>query len=141
MLERLSIGLVMAVAHALGYWLVRGGARLVAGAPLGVHAHAWLVFAGPVALCALAEVATRLWDRTPGTLGLGSLTVVLPMLLLGAACAAAHLTLASLAPVPDVHDPRDAPAVLTAWTATAFALSGVGLALWRFWPAPTPRLF
>lgn len=141
MLDRLGLVLLVGIPYALGYWAVRGGARLFASSALGLHGHAWSLFLLPFLACAVAEVCTELWERTPGGLGTGTLVLILPMLLLGIVAGVAHLVLSGAAPLPEIHSPREAPGVLTAWVGTAFALSGVGLALWRFWPEPTARLW
>jgi hypothetical protein len=128
---------------ALGYLLGAAAAFLLlrlAGAGLQLDRAALYLLTLPLAVTLLSEAFTGLWRHTPGSLGLGGLTVFLPMLIAGAAaltlaCAAQKL----LAPL-DPALPRGEGA-LTAWVAVALASSLLALGLWRFWPEPTARLW
>ncbi|ADZ68495.1 hypothetical protein [Polymorphum gilvum] len=94
-------------------------------------------FAAVPLLCVLiAEAATRHWYDTPGTLGTGSLFIVLPAATAGAA-AALVLSLAGVFGLPAANW-RAQPGI---WLGLTASLSAVALLLWRVWPTPRPRLF
>ena len=143
MADRILLTFAMLVSYGAGYALIRWTLGLLMpgrSVPDGLT----LILAGvPLLLCLLFEWSTGLWDRTPGTLGLGSLTVALPMALAGAGAAAAFLLLRGFGPaVVEAGFGREqlGPAI-TVWGVATIGIAILALALWRFWPAPTPRLF
>jgi hypothetical protein len=140
--DRIVLALVMFVSYGLGFALIRwtiGFAMPIRPAPDGLP----LILAGaPLLLCLAFEWSTGLWDHTPGTLGFGSLNVALPMLLSGAAAAFAFLLLRGFGPAFAGGFDRDTSgAMITFWGLATIGLMAVSLALWRFWPEPTAKLF
>jgi len=138
--DRLLVLLTMLAGYAAGYFAVRlaatpFGLRAAAGAP-----PAYLLFLTPLLVCAVFEFATGLWEKTPGSLGLGPLDVVKPMAVAGLATAVAHLALRAALPLPADLSPRETGA-LAIWAAASVALIALALGLWRFWPPPMARLF
>jgi hypothetical protein len=132
----------MFVSYGLGFALIRwtiGFAMPVRPAPEGLPL---ILAAAPLLLCLAFEWATGLWDHTPGTLGFGSLNVALPMLLSGAGVALTFLLLRSFGLAWAGGFDREAlgPAI-TLWGVATIGLAALSLALWRFWPEPTARLF
>lgn len=131
--DQLLLIVVMTLAYGVGFAAVRWTVGLLVpngDAPRGAR----FALAGlPLLACVAAEWITGLWDSRPGALGLGPLHVALPMLAAGAVAAAALLLLRPVAP--------RAGAARVVWGLAAVGLAGVALALWRLWPAPTPRLF
>jgi len=101
---------------------------------------AYLLFLPPLLVCAVFELATGLWEGTPGSLGLGPLEVVKPMAVAGLATALAQLALRALAPLPTDLPARETGA-LAIWAGAAVLLVALTLALWRYWPPPMARLF
>jgi hypothetical protein len=139
-IDRLLVLLTMLVGYAVGYFAIRlavapFGLRAAAGAP-----PAYLLFLPPLVVCAVFEHATGLWERTPGSLGLGPLDVVKPMAVAGLATAAAYLALRAALPLPADLSPRETGA-LAVWAVASLALIALALALWRYWPPPMARLF
>ncbi len=140
--DRILLTLVMLVPYGIGYALIRWtvglllpGRPLPEGLPL-------LLLGVPILLCLLFEGATGLWQHTPGSVGLGPLSVVMPMLLAGAGVAAIFLLLRGFGPVlPAGFTREQLGPVITLWGAATLAAAAMSLALWRFWPAPAPRLF
>jgi hypothetical protein len=140
--DRILLTLVMLVPYGVGYALVRwtlGALMPVRPMPDGLP----LVLVGvPLLLCLMFEWAAGLWLRTPGSVGLGSLSVALPMLLAGAGAAAAFLLLRAFGPELSAGFTREQlGAAITLWGVTTLGVAAVSLALWRFWPAPAARLF
>lgn len=128
---------------ALGYLLGAAAAFLplrLAGAGLPLDRAALGLLALPLAATLLAEATTGLWRHTPGTLGLGGLTVFLPMLFAGAGAVVLAWAAQRLPAALDATLPRG-EGLLTAWVAVAVLSSVLALGLWRFWPAPTARLW
>lgn len=138
-METFFLLVLMTLAYLLGAGSVVGVGKL-AGVPLPPGAAALLVFGMPLAASWLAEFTTGLWRHTPGSLGLGTLTVVLPMALAGFLTAAAALGLQHWGQPMDSLSPRDSTA-LSAWVALALIATTITLALWRYWPEPPPRLW
>lgn len=130
---------LMSLAYGLGAGATAGMLKL-SGHPLDASAATWVVLVPPLVVAALAEALTQLWQRTPGTLGTGSLVVVLPMAVAGVAAVAIAATTQALAPAFDPSLPRG-NAGLDPRLAAALLATLVALALWRFWPVPTPRLW
>ena len=140
--DRILLTLVMLVPYGVGYALVRwtfGFLMPVRPTPDGLP----LVLVGvPLLLCLLFEWAGGLWLRTPGSVGMGSLSVAVPMLLAGAGAAAAFLLLRAFGPELSAGFTREQlGAAITLWGVTTLGVATVSLALWRFWPAPAARLF
>lgn len=140
MIDRLLVLLTMLVGYSVGYAVLRLAAvpfapPAAAGAP-----PAYLLFLPPLLVGFVFELATGLWERTPGSLGLGPLDVAKPMALAGLATASAHLVLRALAPLPTDLSARETGA-LAVWAAASLALIALALALWRYWPPPMARLF
>jgi hypothetical protein len=140
--DRILLAVVMLVSYGLGFALIRwtvGFLMPVRPAPVGLL----LILAGAPLLLSLAfEWATGLWDHTPGTLGFGSLNVALPMLIAGAAAALAFLLLRGFGPaLAGGFDRETLGPAITLWGVATIGLAALSLALWRFWPEPTARLF
>lgn len=138
-METLFILLLMTITYLLGAGAIVGAGKL-AGLPLPPGSMMLLVFGMPIAASWLAEFTTGLWRHTPGTLGLGALTVALPMALAGTLTAAAALGLQHWGQPVDTLTPRDSSA-LSAWVALALFATTITLALWRYWPEPRARLW
>lgn len=110
------------------------------GYPLAITPATLFVLALPLVSTGLAEAFVRLWLHTPGAVGMGGLTVFVPMLIAGAvSLVGAFGGQQILAPV-DATAPRGSQS-LTGWLVLAVLCSLFALALWRFWPAPRARLF
>lgn len=127
----------------LGYLLGAGSLLLLLwllGLPLAPARAAALVLVLPLVTVLFAEGLTGLWQRTPGTLGLGGLWAVFPLLIAGALAVAAAAASQRLLPAFDPGLPRSGSG-LTGWLLVAIACSLVALALWRWWPEPRARLF
>ena len=142
MADRILLILVMLVPYGVGYAAVRWTlGLLMPGRPLPEGLPLALLGA-PILLCLMFEWATGLWQHTPGSVGLGPLSVALPMLLAGAGVAMVFLLLRGFGPVLPAGFTREqlGPAI-TLWGVATLAAAAVSLALWRFWPAPAPRLF
>lgn len=139
MIDFLFLQLLVAVGFLLAAGLASALLRLVPGA-VPADPGTFLILALPLVALLLAEGATGLWLRTPGTLGLGSLNVIVPALAAGALAAvinaAAHKILVPL----DPEFPRESEG-FTIWIALAVIATTAALALWRYWPEPRPRLF
>ena len=130
---------VLGTGYVLGAAWVLFILRFV-GYPLAVNPATLFVLALPLVSAGLAEAFVRLWLHTPGAVGLGGLTVFVPMLVAGAvSLIAAFGGQQVLAPF-DPTAPRNSQS-LTAWVGLAVTCSLFALALWRFWPAPRARLF
>ncbi len=99
-----------------------------------------LVLVLPIICTFAAEGLTMLWLHTPGTLGLGGLTVFIPMLVGGLINAVAAVAAQKLLLPFDPASARDSES-LTGWLALAIVCSIINLGLWRFWPAPPPKLW
>ena len=110
------------------------------GYPLAINHATLFVIALPLVSTSLAEAFIRLWLHTPGAAGLGGLTVFVPMLVAGAVSLAVSFGGQQVLAPFDAAAPRGAQS-LTAWVGLAVLCSLFALALWRFWPAPRPRLF
>jgi hypothetical protein len=128
----------------LGYMI--GGGLLVVilrlvGFPLGFSHATLIVLILPLVTTLLIEIFTGLWQRTPGSLGFGGLVVFYPMLIAGAAIVVAAAGAQRLMIPFDPSFPRDSGGNVSGWLLLAFICSGFSLLLWRFWPAPTPRLW
>jgi hypothetical protein len=123
----------MTVAYGLGAGAVVSTLGL-AGWPVAPRGAVWLVLLAPPIAAMLAEATTGKWAHTPGTLGLGSLWVVFPLLCAGLASGALAATARHLLP----RRPARAPA---AWAGVALVCSLVALGLWQYWPAPQARLW
>ena len=142
MADRILLTLMMLVPYGLGYAAIRWtlgllmpGRPLPEGLPL-------LLLGAPILLCLLFEWVTGLWQHTPGSVGLGPLSVVSPMLLAGAGVAAVFLLLRGFGPVLPAGFTREQfGGAITLWGVATLAAAAASLALWRFWPAPPPRLF
>lgn len=127
---------------ALGYF---SGIAIIpvlklAGITFTASHEAILVLALPILCTLVAEGLTMLWLHTPGSLGLGGLTAFLPMLLAGFINAVTATAAQKVLPPFDPNSARDS-AALTAWLALAMVCSVISLGLWRFWPAPPPKLW
>jgi hypothetical protein len=140
--DRILLAVVMLAFYGAGFALIRwtvGFTMPVRSVPDGLPL---ILFGAPLLLCLAFEWATGLWDHTPGTLGFGSLAVALPMLLSGATAALAFLLLRGFGPAFAEDFGRDGSgAMITLWGLATIGLAAVSLALWRFWPEPTARLF
>jgi len=132
--------LAMLVGYAAGYLVVRLAAAAFGLRAAGEAPPAYLLFLPPLLVCAVFEFATGLWEKTPGSLGLGPLDVVKPMAIAGLATAAAYVALRAVVPIPSEFSLRETGA-LAIWAAASVALIALALALWRFWPPPMARLF
>lgn len=124
-----------AAAYGVGVGIVAGPLALVGVGFVG-GAATLLVLAMPLASVLLVEGTTRLWRHTPGSLGLGGLTLLGPMLIAGVASAIVARCLHAFASPFDSSSPREGPAL-------DLRLAGAlgALALWRFWPEPRARLW
>jgi hypothetical protein len=130
---------LMMLAHLLGAGVAMGGGKFLGFSP-PPGSMALLVLGMPLAAAWLAEFTTGLWRHTPGTLGLGSLTVALPMAVSGLFTAAVAIGLCRRLNSASILFSRDSPA-LTAWVTLALAATMLTLALWRYWPEPRARLW
>ncbi|MEX0760680.1 MAG: hypothetical protein WD100_13950 [Tistlia sp.] len=141
MLYWIDLAIQLAVV-ALGDLVGAGAAWLLlklAGAGLLLTRPALYLLTLPLAVTLLSEAFTGLWRHTPGSLGLGGLTVFLPMLLAGAAAVALALLAQNFLPSGPPLSRRGPP--LTAYLALALAATLLALCLWRFWPEPRARLW
>ena len=139
LIETAGQALILALGYGIGAGVLIGLLRLF-GLPFPFTQTAAFVLTLPLVATLVAEAFTGLWQHTPGTMGLGGLTAFVPMLVAGALVVAVTFAAqAFLAPF-DPSLPRHAP-TLTAWVAIAAGLTLATLALWRFWPEPTARLF
>jgi hypothetical protein len=141
--DRIFLMGLMIVAYAIGFALVRwtvGFLTPVRPVPLGLSLV--MIFAPPL-LCMAFEWTSRFWDNTPGAVGTGSLTVVVPMLLAGLLAGAVFLGLRALGPaVERGYMGRGAVApLLAAWGWATVGLVAATFALYRYWPEPRARLF
>ena len=142
MADRMLITVLMITAYGIGFALVRWTVGFVvpvrpvpAGLPL-------LMILMPLLVCLVFEWTSGLWDRTPGSLGLGSLDVATPMLLAGLAAGAAFLALRVFGPAAEGYIGRSEIALLLlTWGWAAIGLTAVAFALYLFWPEPRARLF
>jgi hypothetical protein len=129
---------------AFGY-LIGGGLLVLilrlAGFPLGFNHATLLVLTLPLIATVLLEMFTGLWQRTPGSLGFGGLVVFYPMLIAGAVIVVAAAGAQRLMIPFDPGFPRESGGNLGGWLLLAFICTGFSAALWRYWPAPTPRLW
>ena len=142
MSNRIVLAIVMLVSYGVGFAAIRWTVGLLTPARPAPEGMPLLLAGIPLLLCLLFEWATGLWDRTPGTLGLGGLTAALPLLLAGALAAVAVLLLRGFGPELAAGFTRDQlGAAITAWGLATIGVAAVALALWRFWPEPTPRPF
>jgi len=143
MADRILLMVIMIAAYGIGFALVRwtvGFLVPVRAVPLGLSLVMILM---PLLVCMAFEWASELWDHTPGTLGLGSLTVATPMLLAGGAAGAAFLALRVFGPALAegyIGRAEVMPLLLT-WGWAAIGLTAVAFALYVYWPEPRPRLF
>ena len=129
---------IMAVGYAVG--MVPIVLLKFAGLAFTFNSAAMLVLLLPLMSALLAEGLTKLWDTTPGTLGLGGLVAFMPMLVAGLVSAfAAVIAQKYLAPL-DPYSPRSSEN-MTGWLVVAIACTIMTLALWRFWPEPRARLW
>jgi hypothetical protein len=129
---------------ALGYVIGGGVLMLILrmmGLPLGFSHATMLVLTLPLVATLLLEMFTGLWRHTPGSLGFGGFVVFVPMLIAGAATAVAATGAQRLMVPFDPSMPRGSGSELSGWLLLAFVCSGLSLALWRYWPAPTARLW
>lgn len=127
---------------AVGYVLGAGGAILalrLGGVSLLNHA-AFLVLGMPMACALIAEGTTKFWRHTPGSLGLGGLTAVVPMFIAGVSVVVAIFLARMLFEPFDASMSRDSGNV-TPWVVVALLCSVLALGLWRYWPEPRARLF
>ena len=131
---------VIALGYVIGGFLLFVILRLV-GFPLGFSHATLLVLVLPLVTTLLIEMFTGLWQRTPGSLGFGGLIVFYPMLIAGAAIVVAAAGAQRLMIPFDPSFPRDSGGNVSGWLVLAFICSGFSLLLWRYWPAPTPRLW
>jgi hypothetical protein len=136
--ELLFLLAILAVAYVLG-----AGAAILAlrlgGVSLLNHA-ALLVLGMPLACALIAEATTKFWRHTPGTLGFGGLTVVVPMFIAGVGVVVVIFFARMLFEPFDASMSRDSGNV-TPWVVVALLCSVLALALWRYWPEPRARLF
>lgn len=130
--------LILAVGYFSGIAIIP--VLKLAGIAFTASHGAILVLALPVLCTLAAEGLTMLWLHTPGTLGLGGLTAFLPMLAAGLINAVTATAAQKLLLPIDPNSARDS-ASLTAWLAVAMVCSVISLGLWRFWPAPPPKLW
>ena len=141
-LDLIEIAIQLAVI-ALGYAIGGGIVFIVfrvAGFPVTFDQATLLVLALPLIATLLLETFTGLWRHTPGSLGLGGFVAFIPMLIAGAGIAIAAVTARKLMLPFDPSFPRESGS-LSGWLLLAFTCTGFSLALWRYWPAPTPRLW
>ncbi len=131
---------VIALGYAIGCGAVMVMLRLF-GLPFALNHATMLILTLPLVSTVVAEWFTGLWLHTPGALGFGGLVVFIPMLVAGAATALAALGAQRLMIPYDARLPRDSGGDLSGWLLTAFICSGLSLALWRYWPEPTARLW
>lgn len=100
-----------------------------------------LVLALPLISVCLAEALTLFWTKTPGSMGLGGLIVFLPMVIAGVINAvAAVLAQKWMSPFDLSNGVRNFEN-LTGWLVLSVLCCVITLSLWRFWPAPTARLW
>jgi hypothetical protein len=140
--DRILLTLAMLVSYGVGYAAIRWTIGFLVPARPVPDGLALVLAGAPLLLCLMFEWSTGLWERTPGTLGLGSLSVALPMLLAGASAAIVFLLLRWLGPelTPDFTR-NQLGAAITLWGAATLGVASLSLALWRFWPEPVARLF
>lgn len=138
-MDTLLLLILMGVASLGSSAVVLAMGRVLGAATLTAPV-ASLVLGLPVAAVCFVEWRTGLWRHTPGSLGLGSLNVAMPMCLAGIAIAIAALVMRTRVLPFDRTLPRDS-ATLTPWLVFAVLATVLTLALWRYWPAPRPRLF
>jgi hypothetical protein len=131
---------VIAFGYVIGGGLLIVILRLI-GFPLGFSHATLLVVTLPLATTLLTEMFTGLWERTPGSLGFGGLIVFYPMLIAGAAIVMTAAGAQRLMIPFDPAFPRNSDGNVSGWLVLAFMCSGFSLLLWRYWPAPTPRLW
>jgi hypothetical protein len=140
--DRILLTLAMLVSYGAGYAAIRWTVGFLVPARPVPDGLALVLAGAPLLLCLMFEWASGLWGRTPGSMGLGSLSVVLPMLLAGASAALAFLLLRWLGPELTPGFTRSQlGAAITLWGAATLGVASLSLALWRFWPAPAARLF
>lgn len=129
---------------ALGY-VIGGGIVLIllriTGFPLALDHPTLLVLTLPLVTTLLFEVFTGLWRHTPGSLGFGGVVVFIPMLIAGAGIVVAAFGARKLMIPFDPTLPRDSGGDISGWLLLAFICTGFSASLWRYWPAPTPRLW
>lgn len=131
---------IIALGYAIGGGIVVIMLRL-AGFPLAFDQATLLVLALPLVATLLLEMFTGLWRHTPGTLGLGGVVVFIPMLIAGAGIALAAVAGRRLMIPFHPALPRESGGDISGWLLLAFVCTGFCLALWRYWPAPTARLW
>lgn len=142
MSDRVVMVGAMTLAYGIGWGVLRGAWRLLSSTATPTQGWGWMLVAVPLVACLVAELATGLWEDTPGALGTGGLVVVLPMLVAGLLAAVLQTALTAWAPPPPgPGGARAGGAALTLWLGATLALTAAGLALWRWWPEPRARLF
>ncbi|MEQ9519392.1 MAG: hypothetical protein RLN89_08125 [Parvibaculum sp.] len=131
--------ILMTSAYAIGVGIAFLLLKLV-NMPFSHNYAGYLVLVLPVVTCVLAEYFTELWMGTPGSMGLGGLNVVLPMLLSGIVIMFAASTMQQFVE-PYTHHFARGDATLTPWLVLALTANVFSVALWRYWPEPTAKLW
>ncbi len=140
MIEVVALLVILTISYLLGVVGVVAPLKL-AGVEVPLTNHtSLLIWVLPLISVNVIEYLTRLWSNTPGAAGLGSLTVVVPMFLAGLV-AGVSLSVAQRLFEPFDHTLTRHSEELTSWVAVALACTVITVALWRYWPEPTPKLF
>lgn len=100
-----------------------------------------LILILPLIFVCIAEGLTSLWTHTPGSLGLGGLIVFIPMIIAGVINVAAALAAQKWMTPFDLGNNIRSSEHLIGWLTLTIICCAITLSLWRFWPAPTARLW
>lgn len=93
-----------------------------------------------ICVCA-AEALTQLWTNTPGSLGLGTLNVFIPMVISGLLSAVGAVALQRWQVSGHLDGNVRNFGTVAEWIVLSVVCSAITLSLWRFWPTPTARLW
>lgn len=100
-----------------------------------------LILILPLVSVCITEAFTLLWSNTPGSVGLGGLFVFIPMIIAGfLSGTVAFVAQKWMLPLELGSSVRKSEN-LTIWLVLLISCCVITLSLWRFWPAPTAKLW